>query len=107
MLQENSSVIEQEVETQKTIVVEMGDHIPVQSKQDISLQKDKATIQKEVNALHTSSDNGRWSAPSEWLETNGLGGWSGSAVPGCNTRRYHGLLVAATKPPAERMNLLS
>ena len=43
----------------------------------------------------------------EWLETNGLGGWSGSSVIGCNTRRYHGLLVAATVPPAERMALLS
>lgn len=43
----------------------------------------------------------------EWLETNGLGGWSSSSVFGCNTRRYHGLLVAAIVPPAERMALLS
>ena len=43
----------------------------------------------------------------EWLETNGLGGWSGSTITGCNTRRYHGLLVAATKPPTERMALVS
>lgn len=43
----------------------------------------------------------------EWLETNGLGGYSGSTICGCNTRRYHGLLVAATAPPAERMVLLS
>ena len=43
----------------------------------------------------------------EWLETNGLGGWSGSSVLCCNTRRYHGLLVAATVPPAERMALVS
>ena len=43
----------------------------------------------------------------EWLETNGLGGWSSSSVIGCNTRRYHGLLVAATVPPAERMALVS
>src|SRR4029079_11335164 len=43
----------------------------------------------------------------EWLETNGLGGWSSSSVIGCNTRRYHGLLVAATAPPAERMVLVS
>lgn len=43
----------------------------------------------------------------EWLETNGLGGWASSSVIGCNTRRYHGLLIAATKPPAERMSLLS
>jgi len=43
----------------------------------------------------------------EWLETNGLGGWAGSSIIGCNTRRYNGLLVAATVPPAERMNLVS
>src|ERR1700741_84669 len=43
----------------------------------------------------------------EWLETNGLGGWSSSSVIGCNTRRYHGLLVAATRPPTERMALVS
>ena len=43
----------------------------------------------------------------EWLETNGLGGWAGSSVIGCNTRRYHGLLVAAIKPPANRMALVA
>lgn len=43
----------------------------------------------------------------EWIETNGLGGWSSSSVSGCNTRRYHGLLVAATRPPAERTSLVS
>src|SRR3954469_24340382 len=43
----------------------------------------------------------------EWLETNGLGGWASSTPIGCNTRRYHGLLVAATKPPTERMVLVS
>jgi glycogen debranching enzyme len=43
----------------------------------------------------------------EWLETNGLGGWASSSIIGCNTRRYHGLLIAATKPPAERTALVS
>ena len=43
----------------------------------------------------------------EWLETDGLGGWAGSSVPGAHTRRYHGLLVAATHPPVGRMVLLS
>ncbi|MFI5132271.1 MAG: glycogen debranching enzyme N-terminal domain-containing protein, partial [Chitinophagales bacterium] len=43
----------------------------------------------------------------EWLETNGLGGWASSSVIGAHTRRYHGLLVAAVIPPAERMVLLS
>src|SRR5918993_3991290 len=43
----------------------------------------------------------------EWLETNGLGGFAGSTVAGLNTRRYHGLLVAATRPPVGRQVLLS
>ncbi len=43
----------------------------------------------------------------EWLETNGLGGWASSTIIGANTRRYHGLLVAATHPPVGRMVLLS
>jgi predicted glycogen debranching enzyme len=43
----------------------------------------------------------------EWLETNGIGGFSSSTVIGLNTRRYHGLLTAATKPPLGRLVLLS
>ena len=43
----------------------------------------------------------------EWLETNGIGGFASSTISGLNTRRYHGLLVAATKPPVGRFVLLS
>lgn len=43
----------------------------------------------------------------EWIETNGLGGYASSTIVGINTRRYHGLLVAATNPPAGRKVLLS
>jgi predicted glycogen debranching enzyme len=43
----------------------------------------------------------------EWLETNGLGGYSCSTVSGIHTRRYHGLLVASTEPPVGRKVLLS
>ena len=43
----------------------------------------------------------------EWLETNGIGGFSSSTIVGMNTRRYHGLLTAATKPPVGRLVLLS
>ena len=43
----------------------------------------------------------------EWLETNGLGGFASSSITGMNTRRYHGLLTAATKPPVGRVLLLS
>jgi predicted glycogen debranching enzyme len=43
----------------------------------------------------------------EWLLTNGLGGYAQGTVVGCNTRRYHGLLCAATLPPVGRMMLLN
>ncbi len=43
----------------------------------------------------------------EWLETNGTGGFAMGTVAGANTRRYHGHLVAALRPPAERHVLLA
>ncbi len=43
----------------------------------------------------------------EWLETNGIGGYASSTVIGVNTRRYHGLLMAAARPPLGRTLLLS
>ena len=38
----------------------------------------------------------------EWLITNGLGSYAAATVPGINTRKYHGLLVAALNPPGDR-----
>jgi predicted glycogen debranching enzyme len=38
----------------------------------------------------------------EWLVTNGLGGFACGTVAQANTRRYHGLLIAALRPPVER-----
>jgi predicted glycogen debranching enzyme len=43
----------------------------------------------------------------EWLLTNGTGAFSSSTVVGCNARRYHGLLCAATLPPVGRIVALS
>lgn len=43
----------------------------------------------------------------EWLITNGIGGYSSSTVIGANTRKYHGLLVAALMPPGNRQVILS
>jgi predicted glycogen debranching enzyme len=44
---------------------------------------------------------------SEWLVTNGLGGYSSGTVAGVATRRYHGLLVAALPAPLGRRMVLS
>lgn len=38
----------------------------------------------------------------EWLVTNGIGGYAMSTLCGANSRRYHGLLVAALNPPLGR-----
>ena len=43
----------------------------------------------------------------EWLETNGIGGFASSTIPGINTRRYHSLLTASLHPPVDRYVLLS
>lgn len=43
----------------------------------------------------------------EWLITNGLGGYASSTVLGINTRKYHGMLVAALNPPGNRRVLLT
>jgi predicted glycogen debranching enzyme len=42
----------------------------------------------------------------EWLLSNGLGGYASSTITGLNTRRYHGLLIAALNPPGARTLLL-
>ena len=43
----------------------------------------------------------------EWLLTNGTGSFSSGTIPGINTRSYHGLLIAAAKPPLVRINMLA
>jgi predicted glycogen debranching enzyme len=43
----------------------------------------------------------------EWLVTNGIGGYASGTVAGSQTRRYHGLLIAALQPPVGRTQLVS
>lgn len=43
----------------------------------------------------------------EWLETDGLGGFASGTSSGLRTRRYHALLLAAATPPADRRVLVS
>ncbi|HJS54901.1 MAG TPA: amylo-alpha-1,6-glucosidase [Chitinophagaceae bacterium] len=62
----------------------------------MQLKKDKSFLQDFKQASEC-----------EYLETNGLGGWSGSSITGAHTRRYHGLLIAAINPPTDRIVLLS
>lgn len=43
----------------------------------------------------------------EWIITNGIGGYASGTLICSNSRRYHGLLIAALKPPTSRHLLLS
>ncbi len=43
----------------------------------------------------------------EWLATDGLGGFASGTVSGVRTRRYHALLLAARRPPADRVVLVN
>jgi predicted glycogen debranching enzyme len=46
-------------------------------------------------------------AGSEWLESDGLGGFASGPVLGPRTRRYHALLLTATTPPTGRIVLVN
>ncbi|WP_233235321.1 amylo-alpha-1,6-glucosidase [Bordetella sp. LUAb4] len=43
----------------------------------------------------------------EWLEPDGRGGFASGTVLGPRTRRYHALLLCATRPPAGRVVLVN
>ena len=43
----------------------------------------------------------------EWLEADGLGGFASGTASTVRTRRYHALLLVATKPPSGRMVLVN
>jgi predicted glycogen debranching enzyme len=43
----------------------------------------------------------------EWLEADGFGGFASGTVGTPRTRRYHALLLAATRPPAGRIVLVN
>jgi predicted glycogen debranching enzyme len=60
-----------------------------------------------VNFGRAECGNPAISTQKEWLVTNGLGGYAMGTVAGPLTRRYHGLLVAALRPPVSRALLIS
>jgi predicted glycogen debranching enzyme len=43
----------------------------------------------------------------EWLEADGLGGFASGTTSGERSRRYHALLLSATRPPSGRMVLVN
>jgi predicted glycogen debranching enzyme len=57
--------------------------------------------------LQTAGKNPDELLGKEWLLTNSRGGYSSSTVVGCNTRRYHGLLIGSLTPPTGRIMALA
>ncbi|MEM3641007.1 MAG: glycogen debranching enzyme N-terminal domain-containing protein, partial [Candidatus Bathyarchaeia archaeon] len=55
-----------------------------------------------INLRKEALSNVEEALEKEWIITNGLGGYASSTVLGVNTRKYHGLLVAAFHPPLDR-----
>ncbi|TAH24284.1 MAG: glycogen debranching protein [Cytophagales bacterium] len=64
------------------------------------------TVKLEINSSLTLNNYTKASRI-EWIETNGLGGYSSCSISGANTRRYHGLFVPSYHPPVGRKVLLS
>ena len=66
-----------------------------------------------INPTRAGSPDGQVSeatrpvAGSEWLESDGLGGFASGPVLGPRTRRYHALLLTATTPPTGRIVLVN
>ncbi len=61
----------------------------------------------DMITLDLNPDNVELNLEKEWLLTNDRGSYSSGTIIGCNTRKYHGLLIAALHPPVERMVMLS
>ena len=62
---------------------------------------------KIVDISRGLCDDTNISSTYEWIVTNGLGGYASGTVSGMTTRSYHGLLVAAVKPPTERILMVN
>jgi predicted glycogen debranching enzyme len=69
----------------------------------LTLQKDNS----EIVSISTAKKSIDELLSKEWLLTNKRGSYASSTVIGCNTRRYHGLLIGSLNPPADRIMALA
>ena len=60
-----------------------------------------------IDSRRADLDGFAATASREWLVTNGLGGYAAGTVALACTRRYHGLLVVALRPPLGRTVLVA
>jgi len=70
----------------------------------LTLQKNQQSTVAEIKFDQPDINN---LLGKEWLLTNSRGGYSSSTVAGCNTRRYHSLLVGSLNPPVNRIAALA
>jgi len=69
---------------------------------DRSSEHSPAPIELGRDVLGSIAESSR----REWLVTNGIGGFAAGTLCLLNTRRYHGLLFAALRPPVDRVALV-
>ena len=74
------------------------------SKIVLNLQKANDTAIVSISTRDESIEN---LLTKEWLLTNERGSYASSTIVGCNTRRYHGLLIGSLNPPANRIMALA
>ena len=73
-------------------------NVPHRSESDVDVADDLTLLHLHRDTLGDFDGATR----REWLVTNGIGGFASGSVAGANTRRYHGILVAALHPPVGR-----
>jgi len=67
----------------------------------------KKTVAPQIASLSLNGLSVNELLSKEWLLTNERGSYASSTLIGCNTRRYHGLLVGSLRPPVDRIVGLS
>ena len=79
-----------------TMRIRAGDSRPCRGGDDSMPEDGLAVLPKSARGI----PNPTRICSEEWLVTNGLGGYASGTVSGAITRRYHGLLIAASAESA-------
>src|ERR1700753_3961410 len=76
---------------------------------NLIMNTSKSASLKRIIALasHETTDRNTRSLESEWIITNGIGGYASGTLAGINTRRFHGWLIAALPAPHGRTMMLN
>src|SRR4051812_3469525 len=66
-----------------------------------------SNLQREIDFSQASPDDLRERLRTQWLVSNGLGGYASGTISGAVTWRYHGVLIAALPAPLGRILMLN